>query len=110
MNLEQHPFDMIAEGNKTIELRLNDQQRQCIHIRDEIEFINLADSTSKLMAKVLDIYKFDSFEELYQQLPLDQFGYKANEIANANAGDMDAYYPKEKQVKNGVLGIRIELI
>ena len=39
MNLESSAFLKIANGNKTIELRLNDEKRQKINIGDQIEFL-----------------------------------------------------------------------
>ena len=38
MNLCPEPFEMIRTGQKTIELRLNDEKRQKIQIGDTIEF------------------------------------------------------------------------
>lgn len=38
MNLFPEPFEMISSGQKTIELRLNDEKRQKIQIGDIIEF------------------------------------------------------------------------
>ena len=39
MNLNPEPFEMIFSGQKTIELRLNDEKRQMIKVGDMIEFI-----------------------------------------------------------------------
>ncbi len=40
MNLNDTPFKRIKKGTKTIELRLNDEKRQLLHIKDYIEFTN----------------------------------------------------------------------
>lgn len=48
MELNPKPFAMIAEGIKTIELRLFDEKRQLINIDDEIIFANTEDSTKQL--------------------------------------------------------------
>ena len=39
MKLALEPFDMIADGRKTIELRLYDDKRKKIKLGDEIQFI-----------------------------------------------------------------------
>lgn len=109
MKLNPSPFSMIKSGEKTIELRLNDEKRQKINIGDEIEFINTTDQSKRLYAQVVQLYHFASFEELYKNLPLDKCGYKAEEIFSARADDMDIYYPKEKQSVYGVLGIELKL-
>ena len=55
------------------------------------------------------LHKFDSFEDLYDSLPLLQCGYTENDILTASPNDMDVYYSKEKQKEYGVIGIEIEL-
>ena len=110
MNLNSDPFNMIKSGEKTIELRLNDEKRQKLSAGDEIEFVNNTDNNLKLLCKILKIHKFKSFEELYGILPLDKCGYTNDELHNAKASDMDIYYSKEKQLKYGVLGIEVKVI
>ena len=70
MKLNPEPFNMISSGQKTIELRLNDGKRQLINIGDKIVFTNTADSEHKITVVVVDLHKFNSFEELYNTLPL----------------------------------------
>lgn len=48
MNLHNEPFDLIKNGTKTIELRLNDEKRQLLKENDIIEFTNrVTDETLK---------------------------------------------------------------
>lgn len=110
MKLNPSPFDMIKSGIKTIELRLNDEKRQCISVGDEIEFTNTKDNNLKLLTKVIAIHKFPSFEELYKQLPLLKCGYTEDDVSSAKSSDMDFYYSKEQQNKYGVLGIELKVI
>ncbi|MGN1112699.1 MAG: ASCH domain-containing protein [Acutalibacteraceae bacterium] len=110
MKLNPSPFTMIKSGEKTIELRLNDEKRQKIKIGDEIEFENTDDSTQVLNAKVLNLYKFCSFEELYKSLPLLKCGYTSDDVCTAKPSDMERYYSAEQQKKYGVVGIELELL
>lgn len=107
MNLCPEPFKMIKSGEKTIELRLNDEKRQQVSVGDEIIFNNL-NSEEKIKAVVMRIHRFQNFTELYNALPLDKCGYKVNE--KADPSDMDIYYSKEQQALYGVVGIEIKLI
>lgn len=109
MNLQPQPFEMINSGEKTIELRLNDEKRQKIKTGDEIEFVRTDDETITLSAEVLQIHKFSSFEELYKRLPLTKCGYTYENLPYAKAEDMNAYYSAERQKEYGVLGIEIKL-
>lgn len=110
MMLNPSPFDMIKSGEKTIELRLNDDKRRKIGIGDEIEFVRTDDENMKLSAEVLAIHRFSSFDELYKTLSLSKCGYRPEELDKAKPEDMEAYYSKEKQNKYGVLGIEIKTI
>ncbi|MCH5300962.1 MAG: RNA-binding protein [Ruminococcus sp.] len=110
MNLNPSPFYMIKSGEKTIELRLNDEKRRLLNVGDEIEFINTEDDKQKLLTEIVAMHHFKSFEVLYKNLPLLKCGYTQEDIANAKASDMDIYYSKEKQSKYGVLGIEIKVI
>ncbi len=110
MNLNPSPFEMIRSGRKTIELRLYDEKRQDIKIGDTITFINTEDAADTLQVKVIDLHMFDSFEELYKNLPLLKCGYTREDVRSASPCDMELYYSKERQQQYGVVGIEIALI
>lgn len=106
MKLRLAPFEKIKSGQKTIELRLNDEKRSKINTGDKIEFTNI-ETGEKLTAAVVALHKFDSFDKLYKALPLDKCGYKSGE--RALPSDMDEYYTPEQQKKYGALGIEIKV-
>ena len=108
MKLHASPFDMIKNGQKTIELRLYDEKRRLIQEGDTIVFTNTA-TGEKLTAQVKKLHRFDSFAELYRALPLEKCGYLPEEAASASPTDMEAYYTAEEQARCGVVGIELEL-
>lgn len=110
MNLTPAPMQEIRTGNKTIELRLNDEKRKQISVGDTIKFINTEDSNDTLRVKVVDLFLFSSFAELYDNLPLLSCGYNEDNINTASPDDMEMYYSREKQNKYGVVGIEISLL
>ena len=110
MKLNPDPFLKIANGTKTIELRLNDDKRRLIKVGDYIEFTNVENGEKKIQVKVVNLHRFKSFEELYSVLPLDKCGYSTQELNTAVYTDMEKYYTKEDQNKYGVLGVEIVLI
>ena len=105
MKLNNEPFECIKNGTKTIELRLNDEKRKLLTVGDYIEFINRV-TNEKLLVEVIDLFKYNSFEELYIHFNKIEMGYSINEEANPK--DMENYYSKEEQEKYGVLGIKIK--
>ncbi|MGM9641869.1 MAG: ASCH domain-containing protein [Eubacteriales bacterium] len=106
MKLHSEPFEMIKSGIKTIELRLWDEKRQGIKTGDTIVFTNTI-SGEKLKATVLNLHRFDNFEELYKELPLLKCGYTEEDIDTAQASDMEEYYSADEQAKYGVVGIEL---
>ena len=107
MRLHNAPFELIKNGTKTIEIRLNDEKRSLIKEGDIIEFENRA-TKEKLKTKVIKLHKFGNFEELYKHFDKISLGYAEDEIADPK--DMEQYYPQDKQEKYGVLGIEIEVL
>ena len=75
MKLNASPIEMIASGEKTIELRLNDEKRRQISVRDMIRFSDINDASRTLLTEVKELFVFDSFEALYKALPLTECGY-----------------------------------
>lgn len=107
MNLKNEPFKKIAEGSKTIELRLYDEKRQLLKVNDYIEFTNLLDQR-KIVVMIEDINVFKNFAELYKNYDKISMGYLKEDIANPD--DMREYYSNEEQEKYGVVAIKIKKI
>lgn len=107
MRLHKEPFELIKNGSKTIELRLYDEKRQMINLGDTITFENRSD-VDKIQVKVIALYIYPSFEELYKHFDKVSIGYKEDEEADPK--DMELYYSSEEQSKYGVVGIEMELI
>ena len=110
MKLNPRPFAQIAEGSKTIELRLYDEKRQRVRVGDTIVFTKTTDPTAQMTATVVKLHRFDSFAALYQSLPPDKCGYSPEQIATADPRDMERYYSPAEQAQYGVLGIEIAVI
>ncbi len=110
MSLTPEPYEMIKNGDKTIELRLNDEKRSFIRIGDMIEFTHTSNHTNKMEVIVMNLYQYHTFEALYDNLPLDQCGYDKSNIRDASPDDMLKYYSKEQQIIHGVLGIEIKFV
>lgn len=104
MNLNNEPYINIKNGIKKIELRLNDEKRQLLKIKDLIEFTNRK-TLEKMLVEIENLYHYSSFEELYKHFDKVSMGYREDEIADPR--DMEKYYSKEEQEKYGVLGIEI---
>ena len=72
MKLNESPFERIKNGTKTIEFRLYDEKRKQIEIGDKIEFLKLPELQEKILVEVLDLYKEETFENLFKKLYTDE--------------------------------------
>jgi ASC-1-like (ASCH) protein len=109
MKLNKAPFEQIKNGKKTVELRLNDEKRRAITIGDEMVFTLMNDEAQMLRSRVVALYKYDSFKELFEDGLLEATGFMGYTTDEACA-TMHTYYTAEQERKYGVLGIKIELI
>lgn len=107
MKLNNGPYVNIKNGTKTIELRLNDDKRQLLKIKDLIEFTN-KETLEQMLVEIQNLYHYPSFDELYKHFDKVSMGYKENDVVDPK--DMEKYYSKEEQEKYGVLGIEIKKI
>ena len=107
MKLKEGPFEKVANGTKTIEMRLYDEKRKKIQVGDVIEFTNMV-TGYKVQAKVLALHIYPSFEEIYSKFNKVCLGYEEHEMALYT--DMEQYYLSTEIEKYGVVGIEIELM
>ena len=75
-----------------------------IKVDDIIEFTNTSNQ-EKLSCKVINIYKYSDFSELYENHDKQSIGYRENEKGDPD--DMLLYYTKEQIKKYGVMGIEL---
>lgn len=104
MKLQESPFERIKNGTKTVEFRLYDEKRRKIKIGDQIEFSKLPDLQETILVDVLDLYREDTFENLFKKLFTDEDEIK-KEIKS-----MYQYYSPDEEKQYGIVGIKISLV
>ena len=105
MKLSKIPFEKIANGTKIIESRLFDDKRKLINIGDHIEFTQSDDILKKVNTKVVALYRYRNFSELFSDFSPASFGSESRE---ALLSEIERFYSSEEQSKFGVIGIKIE--
>ena len=104
MKLQENPFERIKNGTKTVEFRLYDEKRSKIKIGDQIEFAKLPNLQETILVDVLDLYREDTFENLFKKLFTDE-----DEIKRKTTS-MYQYYSPDEEKQYGVVGIKISLL
>ena len=107
MDIWLESFVKIKEQTKTIEMRLFDEKRSLISIGDTIIFTDTSNK-EKIDCMVINMYRYLSFEELYQHHSKVSIGYNKDEIANPK--EMLMYYSNEMIEQYGVVAIEIKVL
>lgn len=107
MNLNQNSFCDIQSGKKTIEVRLNDEKRQALHIGDTIVFINRDNIEDQLSVKIKRLFFYPTFEDMFNTLGGK---YRPQHTRESFEKSLHAYYTPEDEKKYGTVAIEIELM
>ena len=107
MKLEDRYYNLLKSGKKTIELRLFDDKRQKIELNDEVMFVNINNQNESLKTIVLNLYKAENFEKLCDVIDIFKTGFNSKEEL---VKVLLQFYPIQKQIQFGVLGIELKII
>ncbi|MGC8730104.1 MAG: ASCH domain-containing protein [Candidatus Micrarchaeia archaeon] len=110
MHLNDDSFELVKSGKKSIEIRLFDEKRKKIKTGDTIIFSKVGDENQKVSAKVLELYYFPSFEELFSTFPKTKFGHDKKLSLEEQIEMQRKIYSEDEEKKYGVLGINIKLL
>ena len=85
------------------------KKRQQIKIGDTIKFLKEPELNESFKARVVDLLRYDSFEDMFKDFDISELSDKSM-TKEELIGVLEQFYTKEKQEQYGVLGIRIELL
>ena len=108
IKLQPQYYNFMLNGTKRVELRLFDEKRQQIKIGDTIKILKEPDLIESFEVKVIGLLRYKSFEYMFNDFDISILADKTmskEQLIN----DLEKFYTKEKQEKDGVLGIRVEL-
>lgn len=107
MKLKKQYFDYIKYGTKKFEIRLNDEKRKKIKKGDYIEFQKEPLLEEKIIVKVEDLYYYNNFSELFNDIKFDYLADPSIQKENLNR-DLELFYPRDLQKKFGVVAIKLK--
>ena len=109
MKLQSKYYDYIYDGTKRIEIRLFDEKRQKIKVGDTIKFLKEPLLTESFKVEVIELLRYNCFEDMINDFDISTLADKSM-TKEELISTLESFYPKEKQKKYGVLGIRFKLI
>lgn len=109
--LHLHPdvFEIIKNGQKRVEMRLNDEKRKTMLPGDEIIFIKRFTEPKKIVAKITKRREFLKFSDLIDYYPMDLIylkEYTKEQLLN----ELTRFYSAEEQDKYGVVALEFKII
>ncbi len=107
MGLYGEYFKSIKEGQKKVEVRLNDEKRRMIKVGDTIEFIKVPEQDETLQVKVTDLKIYNTFQAMYEDIPFQYFdcdGWTMQQILD----ETYEIYTPEQEKEWGTLAITIK--
>lgn len=108
MHLYDEPFEKIAKGEKTIELRLFDDKRKALNKGDYICFTNTK-SGKKCFVKITELKNFKNLKEATLSLDQTKLGCSKEQTKEEILDAYHSIYSEQEEQEKGVLAISISL-
>jgi len=108
MGLYDQPFELMASGEKTVEVRLNDRKRRQLAVGDFITFNKLTNPLEDVTVRVKELTHFPTFAEMYRSIPLKAMGSNGDTVEEMLEKTY-AIYPPKKEKEWGTVAIEVEL-
>ena len=108
MHLAKLPFEQIKKGEKTVEIRLNDEKRKRLKVGDVLRF-TLVDGNETVTTRIVALHTFATFLQLFSSPLFGKTG-SGNMTAEQATESMYAYYSRPQEERFGVLAIELQLL
>jgi len=80
-----------------VEVRLNDEKTRKIKVGDTIEFIKVPEQDETLKFQVMELRKYDTFKEMYEDIPFEDVDYKGWSMEEMINGTYEIYLLNKKE-------------
>ena len=107
VHLHKEVFDIVSEGVKDVEVRLNDEKRKQLKVGDKLIFIsrgNYIDQTAAIVKKLVFFKNFIEVAKAYEMKRI----YLEDTTIDEYLELMNKFYSKEEQDEYGVVAIEFE--
>lgn len=109
LHLMSKYYDLIKSEEKTLEGRLYKNEKKNYKIGDTLTFYKEPNNKESLNAIILNIYRFDNFEDMAKSLDKKDLGF-ANSSNEEMIKTYRTIYSKQDELKYGVVVFKIKVI
>ena len=107
VHLHKEVFDIVRDGIKDVEVRLNDEKRRKLNVGDKLIFINRGNEEETITTVVKNLVYFNDFFEVTNYYDMKRI-YLENTTLDEYLELMNKFYSKEEQDECGVVAIEFE--
>ena len=107
VHLDSDIFEIVKNGEKDIEVRLNDEKRRKLHVGDTLIFFKRPLDDECIIKRVKSLEYYNSFEELVKHYEMKRI-YLDGCTKENYLKLMERFYTKEEQDEYGVVAIIFE--
>lgn len=104
VHLDEDVFEVVEEGIKNVEVRINDEKRKKLHVGDKLIFLKRPLEKEKIVSEVIGLDYYDSFAELVKHYDMERL-YLGNYTKEEFLKLLERFYSMEEQEKYGVVAI-----
>ena len=111
MIVHLHPevFDIVKNGIKDVEIRVNDLKRRQLQVGDTLIFLKRPDEKEEIKATVKNLVYFSNFNEVVDYYEMKRI-YLDNISKDEYLSIMKKFYSDDEVLKFGVVGIEFMLL
>ena len=110
MKVHLHPevFDIVLDGKKNVEIRVNDEKRRSLKIGDTLLFLKRPEEIEKISAIVTNLVYFDDFSQVVNAYDMERI-YLKETTKEEYVNLMHKFYSDDEVSKYGVVAIEFEI-
>ncbi len=106
-HLHSDVFDIVKNGLKNVEVRLNDEKRKKLKVGDKIYFLKRPNNDEIIKAEVTGLKYYNNFEELVENYDMERL-YLKSYTKEMFLNELLRFYSLEEQSEYGVVAIEFQ--
>lgn len=109
MKLNSKFFELVKDGKKTIELRVNDAKRRKYKIGNIVTFVCRENPEQSFSAKIVNMLYFQNIADAVFTLGKQNLGFHESMTTDKIEDEYLQFYTNEEIQKNGLVAMELEL-
>lgn len=109
IHLDPEIYELVKNGTKNVEARVNDEKRRRIKIGDKIEVLKRPEEVESLWVRVTNLIPYKNFEEITAKYPIKRL-YSSDYSKEEYLALFPKFYTQEEIDKYGTVAIEFEIV